>query len=108
VATAVQLRFDVRNSPSLTSEVKQRLLALAGSRATAAGEIIIGARRFRTQLRNREDALERLSILVEKAGRRPKSRHRTRPTHASRERRLTVKRLRSGVKRSRSARPADE
>ena len=67
VSTSVQLRFDVVNSPSLTEPVKERLLKLAGSRATQAGEILITAVRFRTQERNRADAVERLQALVDEA-----------------------------------------
>jgi ribosome-associated protein len=108
VATAVQLRFDARNSLSLTPEIRERLLQLAGNRATDAGEILIDARRFRTQQRNREDALERLFRLLDRACIPPKIRHRTRPTWASQERRLNQKRRRSDTKHNRNARPADD
>jgi ribosome-associated protein len=102
VATAVQLRFDARNSRSIKSEVRERLFQLAGKKVTSAGEIIIEARRFRTQQRNREDALQRLIALIEKAVIPPKTRHRSRPTAASRLKRLESKKRRSSVKKSRS------
>jgi ribosome-associated protein len=99
--TAVQLRFDVRNSPSLPPDVKDRLIRLAGSRATQDGILIIRAQQYRTQERNRADALARLVELVQQAARPPKRRRRTRPTAASRERRLRTKKKRSEVKRLR-------
>jgi ribosome-associated protein len=102
VATAVQLRFDVRNSQSINPEIRDRLLLLAGKRANSSGEIIIEARRFRTQLRNREDAMERLYHLIEMASIPPKVRHKSRPTTASKLRRLQKKKHRSQVKRLRS------
>lgn len=103
VATAVQLRFDVAHSPSLPEEVRQRLTKLAGRRLTSEGVLIITARRFRTQERNRQDARERLAALVRKAADRPKQRRKTRPSRASKARRLEDKRRRAGVKRSRQA-----
>lgn len=104
VATAVQLRFNVRTSQSLTAEVRDRLIALAGRRITQSGELIIEARRFRSQQQNREDALDRLYQLVEKASVRPKSRRDTRPTRASKQRRLETKKRRSESKRLRGHR----
>jgi len=101
LATAVQLRFDVTGSPHLTSEIKIRLLELAGSRATGTGEIVINAHRFRSQEKNREDAIERLVTLIQRAEYKPAPRQPTRPTRASRERRLAVKRNRSMIKRNR-------
>ena len=101
VATAVQLRFDARGSSVLSPEVKERLLALAGSRATRDGVIIIDARRHRTQERNRDDARERLVELVRRALETPRPRRPTRPTRASMRRRLESKRQRSEVKRLR-------
>ncbi|UCD80933.1 MAG: aminoacyl-tRNA hydrolase, partial [Desulfobacterales bacterium] len=77
VATAVQLRFDIVNSASLPEDVRRRLLRLGGSRITRDGVLIIDARRFRTQERNRKDALERLIELVRKAAEKPKPRYRT-------------------------------
>jgi ribosome-associated protein len=92
VATAVQMRFDVRGSPSLPEGVRQRLEKLAGSRLTLQGEIVIAANRFRTQERNRADAIDRLVALIAKAAEPPPPKRRpTRPTKASRERRLTAK-----------------
>ncbi len=91
VATAVQLRFDVANSRSLPEEVRIRLISLAGKRITEDGLLIIDARRFRTQGRNREDAANRLAELIRKAAQRPKIRRRTRPTLTSKIRRLESK-----------------
>ena len=108
VATAVQLRFDVLNSQSISPEVQERLLQLAGKRATSAGEIIIEARRFRTQQRNREDAVQRLFYLVEQASIKPKVRHKSRPTVASNLKRLEEKKRRSQAKRLRSRASADD
>ena len=105
VATAVQLRFDAARSASLPESVRARLLRLAGTRATASGAIIITAERFRSQSRNRADALARLVELVRKAARPVKPRRATRPTRASRERRLEEKKRRADVKRGRRSRP---
>jgi len=101
VATAVQLRFDVVNSPSLTAEVKARLGKLAGKRMTDSGVLIIEANRFRTQEKNREDAIERLNELVGKASEKPKLRHKTKPTKASKEERLKEKKKRGEIKKNR-------
>ena len=101
VATAVQLRFDVANSPSLPEEVRKRLIALAGNRITEDGILIIDSRRFRTQGRNREDASERLVELIRRAAQRPKIRHQTRSTLASKRRRLESKRRGAETKRVR-------
>jgi ribosome-associated protein len=100
-ATAVQLRFDVANSPSLPDAVRERLVHLAGSRMTEDGVLIVEARRFRTQDRNRQDAINRLVKLIRKAARKPKTRRKTKPTRASKERRLRNKRRRSEIKRMR-------
>jgi ribosome-associated protein len=102
LATAVQLRFDATGSPNLTAEVKARLLKLAGSRATGSGEIVINAHRYRSQEKNRADAIERLVALIRKAEYKPAPRRPTRPTRASQERRLAHKKNRSEVKRRRS------
>jgi len=102
VATAVQLRFDARNSLSIGPEIRDRLLRLAGKRATSSGEIIIEARRYRTQQRNRDDAMERLLQLVELASIPPKVRHKSRPTMASNLKRLQEKKRRSQVKKLRT------
>jgi ribosome-associated protein len=101
VATAVQLRFDVANSRSLPEEVRIRLISLAGRRITEDGILIINARRFRTQERNREDATERLVELIRNAAQRPKIRRRTRPTLTSKMRRLESKRRGAETKRLR-------
>jgi ribosome-associated protein len=98
VATAVQLRFDVAGSPSLPEDVRQRLRRLAGRRLTEDGVLVIDARRFRMQERNRQDAIDRLVRLVRQAAKKPITRHRTRPTLASRRRRLEAKRRRSKTK----------
>ncbi len=101
VATAVQLRFDAAGSPNLPEDVRTRLLALAGTRATANGEIVIVARQGRTQAENRAAAQAQLVALVQRAARPPKLRRATRPTAAARARRLEAKRRRSAVKQSR-------
>jgi len=107
VATAAQLRFDVRSSHSLTTEVKDRLMRLAGNRLTQEGEIVIEASRYRSQQLNRKDALERLARLVEKASVPPKPRHKTKPTVAAKLRRLETKRRRSAAKQLRSKKLED-
>ena len=93
VSSAVQLRFDLARSASLPPEVKHRLMRLAGHRLTERGVIVIDARRFRSQARNRKDALDRLMELVRQAEIRPQKRIATRPTAASRERRLRAKQV---------------
>jgi len=98
VATTVQLRFDVANSPSLPDEVRERLISLARSRISEDGVLIINARRFRTQGRNRQDAIERLAELIRKAAEKPRSRRKTRPTLASKMRRLEDKHRRAETK----------
>jgi ribosome-associated protein len=102
VSSAVQLRFDARRSRSLTNEVSIRLQALAGSRLTIEGIIVITADRFRTQERNRADAIERLSDLIRKAAYRPPVRHATKPTKASKVRRVDSKVKRGDLKSMRS------
>jgi ribosome-associated protein len=106
VATAVQLRFDIGGS-SLPDEVKARLRALAGQRLTVGDVLVIESREHRTQGQNREAARARLAELVAKAARRPRKRRATRPTAASRERRLEAKQRRSRVK-SKRGRPVRE
>ncbi|MFQ5611647.1 MAG: alternative ribosome rescue aminoacyl-tRNA hydrolase ArfB [Anaerolineae bacterium] len=108
VSSAVQLRFDARNSPSLPAEVRQRLFRLAGKRLTDDGVLIITARRYRTQEQNRQDAVERLVELVRRAAERPKPRRPTKPSAASRERRLEGKRRRSQTKRDRRFKPGSD
>jgi ribosome-associated protein len=97
VSTAVELRFDIRGS-SLPSEVKERLLAIAGQRATGQGVLIIDSRAHRTQAQNREAARERLVALVAQAAKKPRRRKATRPGRAARERRLEGKKARAKVK----------
>ncbi len=108
VSTAVELRFDVRGSPSLPEGVRSRLARLAGRRLTLEGVLVINAQRFRTQDMNRQDALERLLELIRKAAEPPPPpRKKTRPTKASRERRLQAKSRRSSVKSLRVRPPPD-
>ena len=102
VATAVQLRFDVMHSPSLAMEVKRRLIKIAGKRITEDGILAIEARRYRTQERNREDAIQRFRDLVKKAYERPKIRRKTNPTKASKDERLRIKKIRGSIKKYRS------
>ncbi|HEY3885501.1 MAG TPA: alternative ribosome rescue aminoacyl-tRNA hydrolase ArfB [Vicinamibacterales bacterium] len=101
VATAVQLRFDAARSSSLTDDVKARLAALAGSRMTSKGVLIIDSRAFRTQSQNRDAARERLATLIRRALVAPKRRTRTKPTGRARERRLESKKRQSDIKRER-------
>lgn len=103
VATAVRLRFDIRNSRSLPEEVRERLIRLAGKRVSREGVLVIEAGRFRTQEQNRRDARERLIRWVRKAAEPLKDRRTTRPTAKSKERRLEEKRLRGEIKRVRKA-----
>ena len=108
VSTAVQLRFDVRGSASLAEGVRLRLERLAGRRLTNDGVLIITANRFRTQALNREDARERLAELVRRALIAPKPRRATKPTYASRLRRVEAKQRRSQVKAKRRATPESD
>ncbi len=101
VATAVQLRFDVRHSPSLPTPVRRRLEARAGSKLTKEGVIVITANRKRTQDANRRDALDRLTTMIAEAAIAPKTRVPTRPSRAARQRRMDKKTQRSSVKRTR-------
>ena len=101
VATAVQLRFDVRHSPGLSPETKKRLARIAGRKMTSDGVLVITARRFRYQERNRMDALERLAALIRQASTVPKRRVRTAPSKAAREERLREKKIRGGKKKER-------
>ena len=103
VSTAVQLRFDVGESAGLPDEVRERLFRLAGKRITGDGVLIIDARRFRTQERNRRDALDRLLALIRRAAEIPKPRRRTRPTRTVQVRRLETKRKRAKKKRLRQS-----
>ena len=104
VASAVELRFDALNSPSLPEDLRTRLLARRDRRITDEGVIVISAQRFRTQERNREDARERLAALILAANHVARKRVATKPTRASKERRLGAKKERSQVKNSRRAR----
>jgi ribosome-associated protein len=103
VATAVQLRFDVIHSPSLGSDIKGRLIRLAGKRVNAEGVLILESKRFRTQEANREDALTKFYDLIRKAGEKPKVRRKTKPTKASKEERMMEKKRRGDVKKLRQA-----
>jgi ribosome-associated protein len=106
--SGVQLSFDVPASSFLDEAVKARLLKLAGSRADSAGVITIDARRFRSQHRNREDARERLAALIERAHHEPRKRIATRPTQASKKRRLAAKQHRGAIKQKRGAPGPDD
>jgi ribosome-associated protein len=101
VATAVQLRFDVKNSPSLSDEVRVRLMRISGEKLTKDGILVIRAGRFRTQELNRTDAVDRLIKLIQKASQPPKARIKPKPSKASKERILSTKRHRSELKRTR-------
>ncbi|MHB1591963.1 MAG: alternative ribosome rescue aminoacyl-tRNA hydrolase ArfB [Sulfuricella sp.] len=103
VSTAVQLRFDVARSPSLPEDVRARLMKLAGSRLTNEGELLIEAKRHRTQERNRQDAIQRLVELIRRATEKPKPRIATKPTKASKKRRLDAKSRRGETKRGRGS-----
>jgi ribosome-associated protein len=98
VSTAVQLRFDITGSPSIPDDVKARLIRLAGKRVTSEGVLIIDARRFRFQERNREDALNRLKELITQASIKPKTRHKTKPSLAAKTKRLEEKKHRAEKK----------
>ncbi|MFO1069837.1 MAG: alternative ribosome rescue aminoacyl-tRNA hydrolase ArfB [Geminicoccaceae bacterium] len=108
LSTAVQLRFDVRRSPSLPEAVRQRLERLAGSRLTQDGVLVLTAQRFRTQERNRQDAVDRLVALVRQAAEPPVPRRPTRPTLGSKQRRLESKSRRGLTKLLRRDRPGED
>ena len=105
VSSAVQLRFDARNSPSLPERVRVKLEAIAGQRATKDGVIVLTADRFRTQEANRKDAAERLVELIRQAAHQPKRRIKTKPGLGAKTRRLEGKAKRSGVKKLRGSKP---
>jgi ribosome-associated protein len=107
VSTAVQLRFDLLHSPSLEPDVKERLAKLAGSRLTAEGVLVIEAKRFRTQEKNRIDALARLVALIQQALPAPKVRRKTRPTRTSSAARVDSKVRRGVIKRTRRYNPEE-
>ena len=108
VSTAVQLRFDVAHSPSLPDDVRMRLIRLAGQRMTESGELIITAKRYRTQPQNRADAQLQLVELIRKATTRPKARRKTKPTFASQQERLVHKQRRSEIKKNRRSSTYEE
>jgi ribosome-associated protein len=108
VATAVELRFDAGRSPSLSDAVRSRLTTLAGSRMTADGLLLIDAREHRTQAQNRVEARDRLVALLRQAATPPRRRRKTRPTAASKERRIEGKRRRAGTKQRRTRVSGDE
>lgn len=107
VASSVQLRYDLMNSSTLEPEVKQRLAKLAKNRITGNGVLIIEAKRYRTQEQNRQDAINRLVTLVQKAAEKPKKRIKTRPTVTSNAVRVDEKKRRGEVKRIRQSIPDD-
>lgn len=106
-STAIELRFHVRNSPSLPEAVKSRLIRLAGSKMTLEGELLLFAQNHRSQAMNRQDAIDRLTGLIAQAAVAPKRRRPTRPTKASKERRLSAK-TRRGALKARRTRPPPE
>lgn len=106
LATAVQLRFDVERSPALPEGVRARLKTLAGRRLTQDGVLVITAQRHRTQERNRQDALDRLLDLIRRSATPPRPRRPTRPTLASKRRRLDAKSRRAGIKSLRGGKPS--
>ena len=107
VATAVQLRFDIHNSPNLTDEVKERLVKMGGKRVTEDGVLILEAKRYRTQDQNRFDAVDRLTEMIRTAAKPPKTRVPTHPSGASRARRLRAKRKKTLIKQLRRLNPED-
>ena len=107
VATACQLRFDVRQSTSLQELVKARLVKLAGSRMTDEGVLVLEAKRYRTQEQNRADALLRLTALIQKAAIEPKTRRATRPSLSARAERVSSKKKRGVTKQARRIHPSD-
>ena len=107
VAPAVELRFDIANSPSLPEPMRERLLARRDRRVTGDGVLVLSAQRFRTQDRNRQDARERLAHFIEAGLHAPKKRVATKPTRGSKERRLAGKRERSTIKQGRTGRDWD-
>ena len=107
VSTAAQLRFDVRASPSLQPEVKERLIKLGGNRVTEDGILIIEAKQYRTQDQNRYDAIQRLTTLIREALVRPKIRRPTRPSRTAKAARVGEKKKRGEVKRTRRYKPEE-
>ena len=107
VSSAVQLRFNIQESPSLPEDVRQRLLKLAGRRVNQAGELVIRAAQYRTQEQNRADAIIRLDELIQKARVRPVTRKPTRPSASSKAARLDAKKKRGETKQARRIHPSD-
>lgn len=107
VSSAVQLRFDIANSPSLTPEIKARLTRLGGTRVTLDGRLIIEAKRYRSQEQNRQDSINRLIVLLQKAFEPPKVRKPTRPGVTARAARVSAKRQRGALKRIRQYNPEE-
>jgi ribosome-associated protein len=101
------LRFDIRGSPALAADVKQRLIRLSGKRMTLDGILVIEAKRYRTQEQNRSDAILRLTALIQGALEKPKARHATRPSLASQTRRIESKKKRGDIKKNRGAGPKE-
>ena len=101
VSTAVQLRFNAAQSDALPEEIRQRLIQIAGNKMTEEGVLVIKARRFRSQEKNRKDAIQRLVALIRKAAVKPKPRRKTKPSMAAKEKRLLNKKKRSEIKRRR-------
>jgi ribosome-associated protein len=108
VATAVELRWDAQHSSALTEAVRARFLPLAGKKITSQGEIIIKASRFRTQERNKQDALDRLYELIKRASIVPKKRKKTKPTFGSTQRRLESKKIHGKLKSLRRSKPNND
>ena len=107
VSTAVQLRFNINQSTSLPEDVKKRLTALAGSRLSEKGGIIIEAKRFRSQTKNREDAIQRLVVLIKHAAQKPKVRKKTKPSVSASAARVSTKKKRGAIKKIRNYNPED-
>ncbi len=108
VASAVQLRFDIKHSLSLTDPIRHRLIKIIGNKITRQGELLIKASRFRTQERNKQDALDRLHELLNRAAIPPKTRRKTKPSLAAKDRRLTTKKIHGKNKALRRSKPNDE
>jgi ribosome-associated protein len=108
VATAAVLRFDIRNNTSLPPEIRDKLAKTAGAQVTNDGVLVIRSQKFRTQERNRQDAIHRLTALIKKASYTPKKRVKTKPTHTSQQKRLEQKKQRSGKKSFRKSPQSEE
>jgi ribosome-associated protein len=108
VSTAVMVRFNVMQSDALSEDIRNRLKRIAGRKMTAEGILVIKASRYRSQDKNRKDAIARLVALIRQATVRPKPRHKTRPSRAAKERRLSAKRKRSEIKRRRRVKISED